>query len=364
MIEVVFKDGSYWSLNNRRLFVFKQLESKRLCKVIRVKVKQDSDAITEWLQRNTTRDAGQSLSIRLTKEEAEMYPTEALEIFETLQEAKEMEDNRKPHGWSREKWEQERRDKEAREHALRNPVASVPSGWGAQGCSLPTVAIDEVGMAPDEMFDQADLEFDLDDFDGATDDELLSSDSGRLSGSLSNLSDETDLSWGQGEVFDETDFDYDGCLVTEPAPVEVAESDEAAYYSHVLSTDINSKDSTTSKFNSHKSVEVQPLFDELEKLRHLESQMYPQVVNKGKKKRPLSYFYLKSYGNKRPPVLDQPEDAANGKVFYCGCGHTEDIMSELVRHKDKSGHWANHCGSGFDSLRYMIETEDLKICPG
>jgi len=84
-----------------------------------------------------------------------------------------------------------------------------------------------------------------------------------------------------------------------------------------------------------------------------------RVLNAGKRKRQLAYYFLKKYGQPRAKMMPKPD---NSDLFFCGCGHREEKLSELGRHKDKSGHWAFK-GTGFDSLRYLIDFEDLRINP-
>ena len=189
------QDGQFWTLNNRRLAVFSELERKGRCKVVRVRVRHPSQAVTEWLQHNTTTNSGQFIKVRVTADEAEKCPSQELELFEHLLTGEEAENNRKPENWSREKYERERAEREEEERAARNPMISVPDGWGEKRGALPVVQASSSSSTPagqEVMFDPNDLDFDLDDLlleaeDGAGNGNNNSAtDSGR--GSSSNVS--------------------------------------------------------------------------------------------------------------------------------------------------------------------------------
>lgn len=110
--------------------VFSELERQGKCKVVRVRVRPPTEAVTEWLQRNTTTNSGQALKIRILAEEAENCPANELELFEDLLTGEEPENNRKPANWSRADYEREKVERKEREREMRNPQISVPDGWG------------------------------------------------------------------------------------------------------------------------------------------------------------------------------------------------------------------------------------------
>jgi len=389
MIDVVEKDGQYWTLNNRRLAVFSQLERKGKCKVVRVRVRPPTEAVTEWLLRNTTTNSGKAVKIRLMADEAEKCPAQELELFEDLLTGVEPENNRKPANWSRDQYEREKIEKEESERAMRNPQISVPDGWGAKRLALPVVGEASTSSAPlagsDEvMFEEKDLSFEIEDLllDGDNANSSSARDSGR--GSSSNVSEACsqngNRTYAADEVFDaeEIDFDNEGLYldgVPELETIEdVANAESSAPQRASSPTPSEALTSTFGhNFRLHSPVRRQFIVEESSAPFEAGRQVVAdsssssakdvlpvgRVLNAGKRKRQLAYYFLKKYGQPRAKMMPKPD---NSDLFFCGCGHREEKLSELGRHKDKSGHWAFK-GTGFDSLRYLIDFEDLRINP-
>lgn len=62
MIRVVQRNGKWWSFDNRRLWVFKELEKEGGCKIIKVEVVPIDE--NEWRKKFTTQNDGTSVRIR------------------------------------------------------------------------------------------------------------------------------------------------------------------------------------------------------------------------------------------------------------------------------------------------------------
>jgi len=87
------------------------------------------------------------------------------------------------------------------------------------------------------------------------------------------------------------------------------------------------------------------------------------VINKAKSAvKPLAVYFLKHPSAPRQYKADlkKPENVI---AFVCGCGHEEQTLVALGKHKDRTGHacWNN---STYDSLRDLILNEDLRISCG